>query len=72
VAHFHLSNGARIERINWLGDTSVKGLRHSAGLMVNYRYKLNEIEENHETYSASGEVAISGAVKRLLRSIEKS
>jgi malonyl-CoA decarboxylase len=67
VAHFHLSNGARIERINWLGDTSPKGLRHSAGLMVNYRYKLSEIEENHEAYSASGEVATSGAVRRLLK-----
>jgi malonyl-CoA decarboxylase len=67
VAHFHLSNGARIERINWLGDTSPKGLRHSAGLMVNYRYKLNEIEGNHEAYSASGEVATSASVKRLLK-----
>ena len=44
VANFHLSNGSRIERINWLADTSPKGLSQSAGLMVNYLYKLNDIE----------------------------
>src|SRR5690606_18209528 len=48
VANFHLSNGARIERLNWLGDTSEKGLRQSAGIMVNYLYRLSDIEENHE------------------------
>jgi len=36
VAHFHLSNGARMERINWLGDTSKKGFDESAGMMINY------------------------------------
>ncbi len=63
VAHFHLSNGARIERINWLADTSPKGLRDSAGLMVNYLYKLAEIEANHEAYTGQGRVAASSAVK---------
>lgn len=67
VAHFHLNNGARIDRINWLADTSPKGLRSSFGLMVNYRYKLADIENNHEAYRTSGEVAISSEVKRLLR-----
>jgi malonyl-CoA decarboxylase len=43
VAHFHLSNGARVERLNWLGDASPKGLQQSAGLMVNYLYKLADI-----------------------------
>ncbi|MGH7907015.1 MAG: malonyl-CoA decarboxylase domain-containing protein [Candidatus Binataceae bacterium] len=38
VAHFHLSNGARIERINWMADLSPKGISQSYGLMVNYRY----------------------------------
>ncbi|OUX97866.1 MAG: malonyl-CoA decarboxylase [Candidatus Endolissoclinum sp. TMED26] len=57
VAHFHLSNGARVERINWLGDTSPKGLRQSHGLMVNYLYKLSDIENNHEQYVSGGPVA---------------
>ena len=40
VAHFHLSNGARVERLNWLGDLSAKGLQQSAGIMINYLYRL--------------------------------
>ncbi len=67
VAHFHLTNGARIERINWLADTSTEGLRRSAGLMVNYRYRLDEIESAHENYIRSGEAAAAPAVRRLLR-----
>lgn len=67
VARFHLGNGARLERINWLADTSEKGLREAHGLMVNYRYDLGEIEKNHEAYAADGTVAASRAVKGLLR-----
>ena len=66
VAHFHLSNGALIERINWLADTSSRGLAESAGLMVNYRYKLEDIEKNHEAYTGKGEVIAGAAVKKLL------
>src|SRR3954462_3975401 len=68
VARFHLGNGARLERINWLGDTSPKALRESAGIMVNYLYRLEDIEKNHEAYANQGEVAASSAVKRLLKS----
>ncbi len=67
VARFHLGNGARLERINWHADLSPRGMRQSCGLMVNYLYKLDEIEENHEAYAREGRVAISGAVKRLLK-----
>jgi len=67
VARFHLGNGARLERINWLGDVSPKGLRESAGIMVNYLYRLEDIEKNHEAYANQGEIAASQAVKRLLR-----
>ena len=67
VAHFHLSNGARVERLNWLGDTSPKGLQQSAGIMVNYLYRLSEIEANHEAYRGEGRVAASGAIRGLLR-----
>jgi malonyl-CoA decarboxylase len=67
VARFHLGNGARLERINWLGDTSAKGLRESAGIMVNYLYRLEDIEKNHEAYANQGTVAASSAVRKLLR-----
>ncbi len=68
VAHFHLTNGARLERINWLADTSAKGLAQSAGLMVNYLYRLGDIEDNHEAYSDRGEVRVSASVRAFLKS----
>ena len=67
VANFHLTNGARLEGLNWLADTSAKGLRESAGMMVNYLYKLPAIETNHEKYSGEGRVAASARVKGLLK-----
>ena len=67
VARFHLDNGARIERLNWLGDSSIKGLKQSAGIMVNYLYDTDEIETNHEAYRLHGKVALSSDVRRLLR-----
>jgi malonyl-CoA decarboxylase len=67
VARFHLGNGARLERINWLGDTSVKGLREAHGLMVNYRYDVKDIEKNHEAYENYGAVAVSRQVRTLLK-----
>lgn len=67
VARFHLGNGARLERINWLGDVSEKGLREGHGLMVNYLYELKDIERNHEAYANEGEVVASRSVRALLR-----
>ncbi|HJP23664.1 MAG TPA: malonyl-CoA decarboxylase [Alphaproteobacteria bacterium] len=67
VAHFHLSNGARVEHLNWLGNASPEGLKQSAGLMVNYRYKLADIETNHEAYSTDGTVVAVPAVRNLLK-----
>jgi malonyl-CoA decarboxylase len=67
VARFHLGNGARLERIDWLGDLSPKGLRESAGIMVNYLYLLDDIEKNHEAYANQDEVVASNAVKKLLK-----
>ncbi|MCR9221764.1 MAG: malonyl-CoA decarboxylase family protein [Alphaproteobacteria bacterium] len=66
VARFHLSNGAQVERINWLGDRSQKGLAQSCGMMVNYLYKLSDIERNHERFAEEGHIAVSGPVKALL------
>jgi malonyl-CoA decarboxylase len=67
VAHFHLSNGARVERLNWLADPSKKGLEQSAGIMINYLYRLADIEANHEAYRGEGRVAASSAVRNLAR-----
>lgn len=65
VAHFHLSNGARAERLNWLGDQSPKGLAQSHGMMVNYLYKTREVEKNYERYVA-GHIAASPAIRDLI------
>lgn len=67
VAHFHLSNGAQIERINWAGNLSSAGVRQSAGIMVNYLYDLSRIERNHERYTGQGKITASTAVRRLLK-----
>ncbi|MGP6159002.1 MAG: malonyl-CoA decarboxylase [Vulcanimicrobiaceae bacterium] len=67
VEHFHLGNGARLERINWLADTSSKGLRESFSLMVNYVYTIEQIDENHEKYAAEGRIVTSGAVRDLAK-----
>lgn len=65
VARFHLDNGARLERINFLGDQSRKGLKQSLGLMVNYLYDLQQVEANHEKF-VHGEVVYSRSVSNLL------
>jgi len=67
VAHFHLSNGARIERINMRADISERGLKESAGLMVNYLYDPAKIESYHEDYAGEGKRNASTAVRRLAR-----
>lgn len=67
VAHFHLSNGARVERLNWLADRSENGMAQSAGMMVNYLYRLDRIEANHEAYAGRGHITMSSAIKGLLK-----
>jgi malonyl-CoA decarboxylase len=67
VARFHLGNGARLERLNFLGDLSAKGLSQAHGLMVNYLYKLDDIEINHERFAAKNEVVAADRVRKLLR-----
>jgi malonyl-CoA decarboxylase len=65
VAKFHLGNGAKLHLINWAGDLSRKGLRQSAGIMVNYLYDLSSVEENHERF-VNGEIMYSRAVAKLM------
>ena len=66
VAHFHLGNGAVIERLNWLADTSANGFRQSYAMMVNYRYKLGDVDANHEAY-ANGRIVASREVRALAK-----
>lgn len=66
VARFHLRNGARLERINWLADVSPNGLRQSHGILVNYVYDDSQVAENHDSYVHEGRVAHSDDVGRLL------
>ena len=68
VAHFHLTNGARVERLNWRADLSPNGLQQSYGMMINYLYRLPDIEANHEAYRGDGRIAASGALNRLVKS----
>ncbi|MCB1957118.1 MAG: malonyl-CoA decarboxylase [Rhodocyclaceae bacterium] len=67
VARFHLGNGARVERLNWLGDTSEKGILQSWGMMVNYLYDPDAIENHVETFARAGRVARSAHVGRLAK-----
>lgn len=63
VARFHLGNGARIERLNWLGDTAKRGLKQSFGLMVNYLYDPDDIEANVEALLREGTVAAKASIR---------
>ena len=67
VARFHLGNGARIERINCLADTSTKGFRQSFGLMVNYVYDPEQIENNVESFANDGRIATTASLRRLAK-----
>jgi malonyl-CoA decarboxylase len=66
VAYFHLNNGARVNRLFWLADVSLRGLMQSYGMMVSYRYDLSEVEQNHEEFLRSGRIAAARRVKRLI------
>ncbi|ACE99121.1 Malonyl-CoA decarboxylase [Rhodopseudomonas palustris TIE-1] len=66
VARFHLGNGARLDRLNFLGDRSPNGMRQSHGLMVNYLYALGDIEANHEALFERGQIAAASAVRKLV------
>jgi malonyl-CoA decarboxylase len=67
VARFHLANGARLERLKFLADTSERALRQSHALMVNYLYELEHIEHNHEAYAQQHRVVAASAVSRLVK-----
>lgn len=66
VARFHLRNGARLERINFMADLSRRGLDQAHGLMANYLYDLDQIEKNHEAFAAEGRFIAAPALRKLL------
>ena len=68
VARFHLGNGARLERINWLGNSAPRGIQESFGIMVNYLYDRDAINDNHEAFVRDGTVVRSPEVDALLQS----
>ena len=73
VARFHLGNGASLEQINYLGDASLNGIKLSAGLMVNYLYDLDKVEQNHELYISEKKINISKSAKKdLLKYMKNS
>jgi malonyl-CoA decarboxylase len=67
VERFHLGNGARLERINWLGDTSPAGLLRSAGMMVNYVYRLGNVERNHEAYAREHRIVAARQIEAMAK-----
>jgi malonyl-CoA decarboxylase len=67
VANFHLANGAAIEQLNWMADPSPNGLARAAGLMVTYRYEPERIAERAEAYASRGDIAMTNAVRDLVR-----
>jgi malonyl-CoA decarboxylase len=65
VARFHLGNGAVLERLNWMGDTSPHGMERSFGIMANYVYRLNEVERNHELFVNEQRVLAAPSIAQL-------
>ncbi|CAN6546736.1 unnamed protein product [Malus baccata var. baccata] len=71
VANFHLQNGAMVERINWMGDRSEKGLHQSGGMMVNYVYRLGQIEDYAQSYFSTGLIRTSSDLRRYVETISR-
>lgn len=67
VANFHLRNGAMMWRLNWKADLTTRGLTNSLGIMVNYRYFLDDAEKHSRMYLEGQEIACSDQVRHLAR-----
>ncbi len=70
VANFHLSNGANLKQINWQANNTKKGYQESFGIMVNYHYELNKIEDNHENYMSNGTIAATKFLYSLSKKVK--
>jgi malonyl-CoA decarboxylase len=71
VATFHLSNGARLERINTFGNLRAYGLHASFGVTVNYRYLPAELEENHERF-VRGDIQVAKGLASEFKSVAQA
>ena len=65
VSRFHIGNGASLERINLNADISEKGMAQSYGVMANYLYDLDVVEENHEIFFKNKVVPVSSEIESL-------
>lgn len=72
VAMFHLSNGARLERLNPFADISSHGISSSFGVMVNYLYDLKDVESNHEAFVTKGNIAMSETLKKEFKKLPRA
>jgi len=70
VAKFHLGNGAILEKVNLNADLSEKGIKQSKGVMVNYLYNLDALEENHELFFKTKKVQESTTIKALRKKLQ--
>jgi len=70
VARFHLGNGARLERIDWLGNAAPRAIQESFGIMVNYLYEHESIEDNHEVFVRDGTIVRSPDVDALIEPMQ--
>ena len=71
VANFHLSNGASLERLNWMANPAAYGIEQSFGVMVNYRYDRSKIAANAGSYLADGEIKTSNHVCNLVKTTKR-
>lgn len=71
VARFHLGNGAELHAAHADADLSDNGLKQSYGVMVNYLYRLNKVETNHQAFAEDGTIAQSSAISNLAQKAEK-
>ncbi|MGH0118092.1 UNVERIFIED_CONTAM: hypothetical protein FKN15_043592 [Acipenser sinensis] len=72
VANFHLQNGATMWRLNWQADTSPRGLSASCGMMVNYRYFLQDTSANSSRYLKTKEIEASDQIRNLVLQFQKA
>ena len=65
VARFHLANGARLRRVNWLSDLSLAGVERSVGLTANYIYYPTDLQRNSQTYGRKHRINSTRQLERL-------
>jgi malonyl-CoA decarboxylase len=67
VANFHVRNGGIMYQLNWRGDESENGINLSYGIMINYKYDLDFIDQRNEDYIVSGTIGVGESFQRILK-----